>query len=230
MRIKLGELTMPPPRVVGTLTTADRLAAFGDAERDACDIAEVRLDKIGPDSRHWLSHSKAIEARGCPVIFTLRLAAEGGLWRRPDAERVTLFKTALENLAAIDVELQSGLLPKLANLARIHQKTLIISTHDFVKTPSLNSLQTVVMEAARYATIVKIATLITKPQDIDTLRELLAQNPETPLCVLGMGAAAHDTRTEFPKLGSCLTYGYLDEVAAPGQPSAALLKEALRSA
>ena len=34
-------------------------------------------------------------------------------------------------------------------------------------------------------------------------------------------------RTLFPTLGSCLTYGYLDESAAPGQVAASELVEKL---
>jgi 3-dehydroquinate dehydratase len=35
-----------------------------------------------------------------------------------------------------------------------------------------------------------------------------------------MGPLGPQTRVEFPKLGSCFTYGYLDEPVAPGQPAA----------
>lgn len=43
-----------------------------------------------------------------------------------------------------------------------------------------------------------------------------------------MGPQGEATRTLFPPLGSVLTYGYLDEAAAPGQPSAADLLDKLR--
>jgi 3-dehydroquinate dehydratase len=42
-----------------------------------------------------------------------------------------------------------------------------------------------------------------------------------------MGPEGHATRAEFARLGSVLTYGYIDEAAAPGQPSAADLKQQL---
>jgi len=50
------------------------------------------------------------------------------------------------------------------------------------------------------------------------------------LCVIGMGRAWSETRIEFATLGSCLTYGYLDKPAAPGQISAAELVRRLRRA
>jgi len=46
--------------------------------------------------------------------------------------------------------------------------------------------------------------------------------------VIGMGEAWKQTRLSFPKLGSCLTYGYLDKPTAPGQESAAELVRQLR--
>ncbi len=151
----------------------------------------------------------------------MRLAAEGGSWRRPDAERAVYYNTALEHLAAIDVELQSELVPKLSQRAKKTGKTLILSSHDFTKTPSSSALQDVILEASRHADIVKIATMISGPRDVDRLRELLATDWGVGLCVLGMGPGSNPTRVEFPRLGSVLTYGYLDRPTAPEQPRAA---------
>ena len=101
-------------RVVGVASqpgTLARLAAR--AERD-CDIVEVRVDLIGPYEPHsphaepvWLEHAQAIEARGLPVVVTVRLAAEGGKWKQPDELRLPLFEVALRHLAAADIEMHS---------------------------------------------------------------------------------------------------------------------------
>ena len=85
MSLHLGKLPIPPPRVVGTIAEAVTLEQLARSPKPTCDIAEVRLDQIGVETDRWLQRSKAIEAVGWPVIFTLRLGAEGGLWRRPDA-------------------------------------------------------------------------------------------------------------------------------------------------
>ena len=47
------------------------------------------------------------------------------------------------------------------------------------------------------------------------------------VCVIGMGPKWTHTRVLFPKLGSCLAYGYLDHATAPGQMSAAELTRQL---
>jgi 3-dehydroquinate dehydratase-1 len=226
--VRFGALTIGVvPRVVGTISLPETLVSFGADGARPCDIVEVRLDKLGGNAPEWLTKAKAIEARGFPVLCTVRLAAEGGEWRRPDEERIGLYAMALEHLAAIDVEFQSRLLPKISKMAKAAGKPIIVSAHDFVKTPPLRSLQNLVLEAARYASVVKVTTMITRPADVATLRELLKQDCGVPLCVMGMGPAGTETRTLFPTLGSCLTYGFLDAAAAPGQVAAAELVEKL---
>jgi len=62
--------------------------------------------------------------------------------------------------------------------------------------------------------------MVKTEEDLAILRALLAEKRPTPLCVLGMGPLGPQTRIDFPRLGSCLTYGYLDTPVAPGQVSA----------
>jgi 3-dehydroquinate dehydratase-1 len=193
-----------------------------------CDIVEIRLDLIGPDAAPWLEQAKAIEAQGFPVVVTIRLASEGGQWAQPDEARRPLFETALEHLSAADIELRSPLLTEVSTLARRRHRALIVSHHDFVGTPSTRELHHIVLKAADYGTVVKVATVAQTEADVAALRELLSRKCPVPLCVLGMGPLGPQTRTELPKLGSCLTYGYLDVPVAPGQVSAHELMRQLR--
>jgi 3-dehydroquinate dehydratase-1 len=223
---KIGSVTLgPTPRVVGTLSTAAGLQEF-DAQQTACDIVEVRLDRIGAETTDWLTQCRAISM---PAILTIRLAAEGGEWRRPEAERKHLFAQALENFPAVDVELQSALLPELTEKARKHGRAVIVSFHDFNRTPPVEELSRIATDAVKFASVVKIATMITDEADVEALKTLLARGCGVPLCVIGMGPMGTASRTLFPKLGSCLAYGYLDVPAAPGQLSAEQLLEQLRS-
>jgi len=227
---KLGSLTLgAAPRVVGTVSQADTLAKLAGAGTHDCDIVEVRLDLIGVDTPGWLEQAKAIEAKGLPVIVTIRLAAEGGKWTQPDETRLPLFQTALEHLSAADIELCSPLLGKVSTLATQHQKTLIVSCHDFQKTPSADELRQIIRKASDHGTLVKIATLVQTDADLAILRKLLSEKRQVPICLLGMGKLGPQTRTLFPKLGSCLTYGYLDAPVAPGQVHARELIQQLRS-
>jgi 3-dehydroquinate dehydratase-1 len=215
------------PLVVGTIARATTLESFRVPPAPVCHAVEVRLDKLAGRSKDWLGQCKAIEAQGLPVIVTVRLAAEGGDWKRPEAERAGLFTAALENLAAVDIELQSRSLPKLAALAKKLRKTVIVSAHDFIKTPSAHSLRDLILEALPHASIIKLATLTKTAADVATLRGLLAQDWGVPLAVMGMGRLGFASRLELARCGSALTYGWLDDPLAPGQPSAAELMEQL---
>ena len=191
------------PRVVGTVSKPDTKIVAGD-----CDIVELRLDLI------------PLRPVGLPSIATIRLGGEGGKWTKPDADRLPLFEQALQKCTAADIELRSEVLEKVSELAVRHQKALIVSYHDFEKTPALDELRQVMTRAANYGTVVKIATMTRSEDDLQTLRALFKENCSAALCVLGMGPLAAKSRKEFPKLGSCFVYGYLDEPVAPGQPAA----------
>jgi 3-dehydroquinate dehydratase-1 len=206
----------PVPRVVGTLCSLD---AF---PRLAGDIVEVRLDKMTPPA-DWLKRCAAIEAAGKPVLLTVRLRAEGGDWESDDEPRMEIYRQALRAVAAVDVELGSRICGTVAREAARAGKATVLSFHDFGKTPPLGELCGIVAKAHAIGSIAKVSTMIRQEGDAAVLRALLRREWEKPLCVIGMGEAWSETRIEFAKLGSCLTYGYLDEPAAPGQMSSAEL-------
>jgi len=215
----IGRLTMGRvPRVVGTLTRCESLETIGSNPEFPCDLVEVRLDMVGTETPGWLDTARRIEAAGYPVILTVRLAAEGGEWRLDDALRAPLYRQAIEALSVIDVELSSSLHADLCGRASELGKPAIISFHDFEQTPPLDNLQRTLERILEYpAAIPKIVTMVTCNKDIETLRLLLSWNTGRPICVLGMGSRGRGTRTSFPALGSCLTYGFIDAASAPGQ-------------
>lgn len=215
------------PLVVGTVSQPATLAGFRAPSPPACHIVEVRLDLIGADTAGWLDHARAIEAQGLPVILTIRLAIEGGGWTQPDEARWPLFEQGLQHLTAADIEYRSALRDRVSALARQQQRSLIISFHDFTRTPPLEELQQIVRTAANSGTVVKIATLTQTEADLMTLRALCAEQCTAALCLLGMGPLGPQTRLELPRAGSCFAYGYLDQPVAPGQPAAAELMQQL---
>jgi 3-dehydroquinate dehydratase-1 len=229
-RTATGELSVGPlPRVVGTLSALPK--DFSRRKHKAqCDIVEVRFDRISLPPKDWLQRCEAIEAAGWPVLFTVRSRAEGGFWQESDKNRLEIFRQALQSVAAVDVELSSDIAVAVGKLAKKAGKACVVSFHDFDKTPPLTKLESIVRKAQKFASVVKISTMIKEESDVETLRALLDKKWKTPLCVIGMGAAWTKTRITFPKLGSCLTYGYLDKPTAPGQISAAALVKHLRKA
>jgi 3-dehydroquinate dehydratase I len=227
---RFGNVTLGTvSRIVGVVSQADTLRRLATGTDRECDIVEVRLDMIGADTPRWLEDAQAIEARGLPVIVTIRLEQEGGHWNQADETRLPLFEHALRHLSAADIELRSPLVEQVAALARQHQHGLIVSHHNFERTAPLGELKQIMARAATYGTVVKVATFTTNKNDIATLRALLHEECPAPLCLIGMGPFGAQTRIEFPKLGSCLTYGYLDAPVVAGQISARELTQLLRN-
>ena len=210
--LQFGSLTIgDKPRVVATLSSYDALERFATLRQRPCDIAEIRLDLIGPD-RDWVPVAEKIETSGTPTILTLRAAYEGGKWSGPEEDRLSILNQAKTGVSAIDVELRSGLAAKLRG-----KKPIIVSFHDFTGTPSLDVLIGVAEQALSEGDVAKVSTMIRDKSDLVILRALLARSWKAPICIIGMGPHGEETRTEFPRSGSCLTYGYFEASAAPGQ-------------
>ncbi len=213
------------PLVIGTLCTFSRNLA-AKKYQGACHIVEVRLDCIA-EKENWLEKCRKIQALGWPVLLTVRLREEGGFWTGDDEKRFSILSDALENLAAIDIELRSPLARPLSKLAKKLGKICVVSFHDFKKTPPLKRLEEIEAEASQTGSIAKIAAKVNNQSDVDTLSALLQKKRKRPLCVIGMGDDWKTLRAGFARLGSCLTYGYLDKPAAPGQVPARRLMQFL---
>ena len=133
--VQFGNLTVGDiPRVVGTIASFDSLHRFANSSERPCDIAEIRLDEIGVDTK-WAPEAQRIEASGTPVILTLRSATEGGKSKLSNDTRMAILREALDHVSAVDVELRSGLAASLRPLAGEKSKALIVSFHDFEQTP-----------------------------------------------------------------------------------------------
>jgi 3-dehydroquinate dehydratase I len=210
------------PLVAAVLTSLDSLARFSELKIKPCHLAEIRLDHIGPNT-NWLPLCRDLESAGTPAILTLRAAYEGGKWSGPEEDRLKILERALPDVSAVDVELKSGLAPRLARRGT----QVIVSYHDFSGTPPLDELRKIASRAFAQGDIAKISTMVTSAKDLSVLEELLSEKHPGPICVIGMGELGVKTRTEFPRRGSCLTYGYFETSAAPGQLSAATLVELL---
>jgi 3-dehydroquinate dehydratase-1 len=225
---RFGKLTIGDiPRVIGTISSFESLQRFAGSSDRPCDIAEIRLDEIGVETK-WVPESQRIEASGTPVILTLRSVTEGGKSTLSKDQRLAVLRDTLDSVSAVDVELRSGLASSLAPLTDKKNKGLLVSFHDFERTPDYAYLAQIIRDAAKVASVAKVSTMARNTADTETLRRLLGEDWGVPLCVIGMGSFGTFTRKDFPALGSCLTYGYLDEPVAPGQLSARALVDHLR--
>lgn len=216
-------------RVVGTIITGDFLRAWNAAPTPlAGHLVELRIDGF-PEFPEWPEIGKRIEEAGSPVIATVRFAREGGKWTNTDRERLPLIDRALGSVSAVDIELMSEISHEVCRRAREHGRASVVSYHNFEHTPPLRELREIVARAFALGDVAKIAAKVNSPQDLQNLRTILQERGDRALCVIGMGPIGRETRLNFPREGSCLTYGYLDEPGAPGQYSAAELVKHLTS-
>jgi 3-dehydroquinate dehydratase type I len=239
----MTELTQPP-LVVGSIGPAGlaALAAVPASERVA-DIVEARLDlaaaavdaadndnKVLPDLRRFFDPCRRLEETGTPVLATIRLTADGGRWT-VDGKRLSCFQDVLDVASWVDIEVQSEIAKQVVAYAHARGRHVIVSHHDLEGTPPIDVLEEIATRArALGADVVKIATLVKSLDDHDCLLDLLRRQRvevERPLALIAMGPVGTSLRTYLPCVGSRLTYGYFDQIVAPGQLSARELVQRL---
>lgn len=219
------------PWIVGTVTEEATFRRLADGESVPCDIVEIRLDQLGTGLTGWQDACRRIGDRVAPVLLTLRHAREGGAWDGPETERRALLRDALPVVQAIDTEISLDGVTDLARTPGRGDAVVIGSFHDFDRTPAAEDLGVVVQTGLQQgADVVKLACFIQDEKDEDRLLALVGQHTGAKLSVVGMGPRGGDTRVRFPCRGSCLTYGYLDRSAAPGQLHAGELRKKLAAA
>jgi 3-dehydroquinate dehydratase-1 len=212
--------------VLGTVTTALGLRSLSRKSL-AADAVEVRVDAMLAANVTADQIEAALRRKKHPVLLTLRIPPEGGHVAWKVKERRALFLRLLPYVEAIDVELATARsLQPVIEAARTAGKTVILSAHAIEKpaTPAQIARWVGQFNAAP-STILKIAARIKSWRDLQQLAGLLVNHPDWPLAVMGLGAYAGQSRSVLTALGSRLVYGYLDQPAAPGQPSAAEVRK-----
>jgi 3-dehydroquinate dehydratase-1 len=188
------------------------------AVRDGLELLEARVDLFQKRSVEAVGERLERARRFAPILLTIRSATEGGGWKKPEAERLELYSALLPLVDAIDVELAAPIRRPLVAAAHGAGLTVVLSHHDFGRTPADAVLDRAVERGSSAgADIVKIATQMRDDADGARLAALFARHAEVPLVVIGMGQHGKKTRIFFPALGSRFTFASLDRATAPGQ-------------
>ena len=223
----------PPPLLVGVasdLAALRRIVRRGLRQRGV-DAVEVRLD-LYPKTRlvEAIRLCGRLEKEGTPTLVTCRMGAEGGGWADDNAERAALLGAAASVCSMVDIELHSRHLPTVVKTARASGCAVVVSHHNFQRTPPRTALDRLIRHAADAgADIVKMALMVRSAKDHSTLVDLMLEHHRHPLCLLGMGAAGLPLRVYLSAIGSLLAYATLGKPTAPGQPTVADLRAALRA-
>ena len=178
------------------------------------DIIEIWIDQINDlDRLQTLEALKKLQKEvKKPFLYVLKPKNENGKFIGTQKQRIDLLIKSLDYGASyvdIGIKTDNVLMKKLINEAKKRKIKVISSYHDFKKTPTKTTLQTIYSKMRNFKPdIIKFSTQINKSQDIASLLTLInqAQKDSQPIITLGMGEKGKITRILAPKLGNYLYY------------------------
>lgn len=171
-----------------------------------------------------------------PLLFTFRSAKEGGEKELSTVDYMELNKAIVETgqVDFIDVELFTGddEVRSLIHIAHKKGVHVIVSNHDFTKTPSKEEIISRLCKAQDLGgDIPKIAVMPTCTRDVLTLLDatltMKEQFANRPIITMSMAGKGVISRLSGEVFGSALTFGAAKKASAPGQVAVAELRQYL---
>lgn len=171
-----------------------------------------------------------------PLLFTFRTAKEGGEKELSPRDYEELCKSALSSglIDLLDVELSQGeeMVSRLLHIAHGKGVPVILSCHDFEKTPSGEDLVATLKTMEKWGgDVAKVAVMPQSGEDVQTLMDACRTYTETagiPAIAISMGELGRPTRICAEQFGSAVTFGVVGAASAPGQVDAFALEKALK--
>ncbi|KAL8239046.1 hypothetical protein R6Q59_015613 [Mikania micrantha] len=205
-----------------TDTVDQMLVQMNLAKSSGADLVELRLDSLKvfcfrEDIR------TLIQSSPLPTLFTYRPTWEGGQYEGDEQTRLEALQLAMKLGADhIDVELQAvDDFKILISGDKPTKCKLIVSSHNYQNTPSLEDLKNLVERIqSTGADIVKVATTAVDITDVARIFEIIAHS-QVPIIAMAMGEKGLMSRLLSPKFGGYLTFATLERglESAPGQPT-----------
>jgi len=187
----------------------EALKLIEKSEKHGVDFIEVRLDRIGD----FKGLGDITGCTGTPLIATIRTPTCGGKFLGKEEERVKiLLNAASSGFKYVDVELESPSLKDVVKSLSTLGVKLIISFHDFEKTPRKRELQRILeSEIEKGADVCKIVTTARSLQDNLTLLQFLHdESGRAKIVCFAMGALGKPSRLLSPIYGGYFTIASLE--------------------
>lgn len=233
VRVRGKHIGGPMPLICVPLVAGDQAALIAQAEAVTAlfpDMVEWRVDAFeGVEDIPMVLHALAV-LRGIvgdmPLIFTCRAVTEGGFREISQASRmkVNLVAVASGQVDLLDTELSNDppMICELKDACRKKGVKLILSFHDFEKTPSAAFILDRLVSAQDFgADIAKVAVMPRSHRDVLTLLEATvaarSQTLRIPMITLSMGDLGALTRIVGGFFGSDITFATGGANSAPGQ-------------
>jgi len=198
----------------------------GRAFELGADYIEIRFDFLNPELLpEALEAVNEIKDR---TVFTLRSRSQGGMFVGSEQNRLHwLHRLAEQEPMLLDVELDT--LKKNDELADFLEKKkspLLVSWHDFEKTPPSDIIADVLSEMRTYSNYVKIVTTAHSIEDSLRLLELYETTIGLSPIFFAMGDAGVISRLLCTLIGNApFTYASLEKALAPGQLTVQQMKK-----
>ena len=181
------------------------------------DYAEVRFDFL---KREQIPETlEIIKKELNKTVCTLRPKTEGGKFSGNEKERIAILKLIAEyNPFLLDVEFNT--LKRNGDLVKYLKSTktkLLVSWHDFKKTPNSSELKKKISQMGKFSSNVKIVCTAKSTDDSTRMLELYSKKGKTNLISFAMGDYGRISRILCLYLGSPYTYVSLGKAVAPGQ-------------
>jgi 3-dehydroquinate dehydratase I len=191
------------------------------------DYAEIRFDFLRPEQIPDTLQLVQKHLKRC--ICTLRPKSEGGKFEGTEQNRVSIIKLIAEYRPyLLDIEFLT--ISKNKSLLEYVRKTgtrVLVSWHDFKKTPKFSILNSKMQKMKKLSKNVKIVTMANSINDATIVLSLYRKQDES-LIAFSMGDYGKVSRILCMVLGSPFTYVSLGKPIAPGQFSVDEVKSIIR--
>jgi 3-dehydroquinate dehydratase-1 len=181
------------------------------------DYAEIRFDFLKAEQIPQVLETVKKDLK--KIVCTLRPKTEGGKFAGKEKERLSILKLIAEyNPFLLDIEFNT--MKQNKNLVKYLKTTktkLLISEHDFKKTPSLTELKRKLNQMSKVSSNVKIVTTAKSTEDSTRVLQLYSKKENINLIAFTMGNPGRVSRILSLYLGSPYIYVSLGKPVAPGQ-------------
>lgn len=200
----------------------------GYEKLDGWDVLEVRLDYFDQLKDYEAVKKLLKEIRQTTsrlILATIRTSQEGGTISMSDADYLSCFKAVVDSgsVSMLDVELSKGdeLCREMMEYAHQYDVKVVLSKHDFDKTPEKGVMESVLRHMDRLGgDFLKLAVMPQNKLDVINLLKVTEEMSESlhhPLITMSMGELGEVSRFSGEAYGSVMTFATAGKASAPGQ-------------
>lgn len=245
IKVKNIELGVGMPKICVSITGKNEneiLKQAQEIKHNPVDIVEWRVDffeDVFHIGKVIDTLKKLVDLLGeCPILFTFRRKEEGGEQKisKEDYKKLNLEVVKSQLVSLVDVELFVGddLVTEVVEVAHKYDVKVVISNHDFMKTPEKEELLLRLQKMQKLGgDLPKIAVMPKNERDVLDLlsvtEEFSRLYANRPFITISMSKLGLVSRLAGGVFGSAMTFGAVGEVSAPGQIEASRLKSILTS-